>query len=398
MSRSQEIPSNKDLKLLYAVSSVGLGHVRRSIAIARKLPAEVTWLTAEPGLSYLKSASEKRILPVSHDLQSMSDAMEREASAGKISDMSRVARSSSRIARANYLLIRPYLRDYDVLIQDEFAETMFSFLWDRNARSSLPPRLVVITDYVRFETRSANPLNRLILYYANRALKRAFLSADLRLFADDLDSLPDDRNLRRFTSENFEILGPIVGEIPTGSKVELRSKLLSKKGKNGNNVIVFSVGGTSIGRPLLEFVLANARGLSTRLDASLVLLSGPRVEGLDDPSVQIVPFTPDVLPYFKMADCVVTQAGASTLNEVASVGVPCVAVPIQNHWEQQSNAKRFHDKFHFPTVQYEELSVSRLVSEIKAAITMQKQLDVDYGAKERPEERAAKLIMNMCTK
>ncbi|MHB8566289.1 MAG: glycosyltransferase [Nitrososphaerales archaeon] len=373
-------------KILYAVSSVGLGHIRRSIAIAKELKGlEINWLTAEPALSYLRDAGEKNILEISSDLRSVSTAMEGEARDGRITDMSRVARASSRIAKENYFRLRSSLKDYDVLIEDEFAETMFSFLWDKSP--PLPRKKVLITDYVRFETGSVNPINRLVLFYANRVLKKAFLSTDLRIFADDLESLPRNKKLRQWTMANFSILGPIVGELPMETKEELRQKFLTARGKN---VIVFSIGGTSIGKPLLDFVFANAEELSNQLQASIVVLTGPRFSVTQGKNVQVVPFTTEALCYFKMADCVVTQAGASTLNELDSLGIPCVAIPIRNHWEQQANAKRFSEKSGSGVIQYSDLSIERLISEIKLAISRPENLKDSIALNQR---KAANLIL-----
>ena len=389
-------------RILYGVSSVGLGHARRSLAIAREVrrllagDAEVEWVAAEPALSFLKESGE-RVLEVSSSLRSMSSVMEGEARDGRITDMSRVARLSFRVARENYSLLRPFLSEYDILVQDEFVETLFSFMWENRAR--LPAKLAVVTDYVSLETRSWNPLNRLILNYANRMLRRAFLSSQVRIFADDPDSVRP--KLREWMEQNsFHTVGPITGELPTESKQDLTRELLPPTTKMKNTVLVFTIGGSSIGRGLLEFVIECASYISEELDAQLVILTGPRVK-LDASRLEkarglvvVVPFTPSALRYFAMADCVVTQAGASTLNEVAALGVPCVAIPVSNHWEQQANAERFARRYGFQIVRYENLSREELVDAVRRALAKPAQREHSSSA-ERAHVKAAQLLLTL---
>lgn len=380
----------KPARLLYGVSSVGLGHAKRSIAIARELSGfEVTWVAAEPVLSYLRLMGEKNILDASRSMYSMADAMEGEATQGKISDMSRVARASSRIAKGNYFKLKSHLKEFDVLVQDEFAETMFSRLWDKEA--VLPPKKVVITDYLRFETSSINPLNRLVLFYANRLLSRAFLSSDLRVFADDLDALPDDSRLRRFAKENFVITGPLVGEKPVETKEELRRRFLPPYHKD--NVIVFSIGGTKIGSQLIDFAINNCAEIEKELDATIVILTGSINRNVTSGIALLVPLTTDSMSYFKLANCIVAQAGATTLNEVASLDVPCVCIPIGNHWEQQANALRFKEKFGFGVLQYDSLGKENLIQAIKSAMASRKPFQESHDSK--PERKVAQLIEDL---
>jgi predicted glycosyltransferase len=371
MNASNGTPQVK--RVLYGVSSVGLGHIRRSILIAKRIRAlmgssiEIDWICAEPGLSHLRSVGEN-VLPVSEKLESMSDFIERGTVNGRIQDIGKVARLTARAAKHNYSMIRPLLSSYDALIQDEFVETIYSSLWDK--KPPLPQRRIFITDYVRLETDSHNPINRLTLWRANNILKSAFSNQNLLIFADDEDALPEDSKVRDWVSKSFRIVGPIVDDMQAQSKSELKKQILNRK--NEDRIIVFGIGGTSIGKDLLSFVATNANSISESLHAHLVILLGPRLYASQFPksySVTYVPFMPDIPKYFKMADCVVTQAGASSLNEIASLGIPCVCVPIENHWEQRHNAARFSTKFGFEVLEYGNLSKESISRAIERAIS-----------------------------
>lgn len=362
------------------MSSVGLGHARRSVEIADRLERlghEIDWVSAEPATTFLKSKN-KNLLPLCLDMKSLSVAMESRVNNGRLDDISKVARISSGLGRANYSKLKPSLGSYDGLIQDEFAETMFSFMWDK--QPALPRKKVIITDYLRFETRSYNPVSRLVTWYANRMLAKAYQNSGLRIFADDCD----------FTKKTkFEIVGPILGEVPKESREELRAKLFTVR---RSLIILVCVGGTSTGKYLLDTIYSNRETIVSEIkDSAFVFMLGSRIDRSQYPkdteTAQFASFTPNSVAYFKAADVIVTQAGASTLNEVASIGTPCVTVPIEGHWEQEENALRFANKYGFQSLSNRELYASSIVSAIRKALESRYEPLHSNGA-----DRAAELI------
>lgn len=76
----------KIMNILFGVSSVGLGHVRRSLAIARQLKektgVEIEFVCAEPALSFFRKEN-KRILSVTYRLSSLSEVLERYEKGGR---------------------------------------------------------------------------------------------------------------------------------------------------------------------------------------------------------------------------------------------------------------------------------------------------------------------------
>ncbi len=143
----------------------------------------------------------------------------------------------------------------------------------------------------------------------------------------------------------------------------------------------------------MQFVTRNAHEISESLDAHLAVLLGPRLDSssfaAESQSLSIIPFTMDSLKYFKAADCVVTQAGASTLNEVAALGTSCVCIPISNHWEQRHNSDRFARQYGFGVLDYSSLSKEELKRAIERAISHKyEQLDASGTS-----ALAAKLVL-----
>jgi UDP:flavonoid glycosyltransferase YjiC (YdhE family) len=365
------------MRILYGVSSVGLGHARRSLTLANCLrkarsDLEIDWITAEPVIPFLEQSGEK-VLPISRKLRSLSPVMEDGVHEGRLNDMARVARASSSVAKENYFLLKDQLVNYPVIIQDEFSESLFSFMWD--SHTALPSRRVVITDYVQFQSRAGfNPISKLTIWYANRMLANAFDKSSLRILADDLESIPSA--LRGKVTASFAIVGPILQKPPVESKTELKKNVVKNfwsSSEVSKKLVVVSIGGTSVGKYLIDFLYKNSEEITSNLDCLILVLLGPRIdpanyETISKGAFRLVPFMTNTLELFKAADCVLTQAGASTLNEVASVSTPCVIFPIENHFEQEANAARFSKKYGFVVLKYSELTPKTLVDSVKQSL------------------------------
>ena len=377
------------MKVAFGVSSVGLGHARRSLTLARNLRVkrpdlEITWFAAEPVLTFLEKEGE-RFPTVCRELESLSSPMENEVSSGRLSDISRVARSSSSVARSNYLLIKDLLSNFDFLIQDEFVETLLAFMWDRTP--PIPRHRVVITDYLEIQSlHTWNPLSHTVNWYTNRLLRKAFAPCNPRIFADEIDALPKPR--REQGPRGFSVIGPILPALPKENKDYLKEKLLKDlfdENTDDRRLLVVSVGGTATGKLLLHFIATNQGKLSAKLNCRFLVLPGPRVDSSEfekyqSNSTRYVSFSPDILKLFKAADCVICQAGASTLNEVVALGTPCVTVPISNHFEQEANARRFSAKYKVVKLSYDQVNVDSLVAAVNQALAIKNRPVVDFSS------------------
>jgi UDP-N-acetylglucosamine--N-acetylmuramyl-(pentapeptide) pyrophosphoryl-undecaprenol N-acetylglucosamine transferase len=387
------------MKIAYGVSSVGLGHARRSLTLAKFLrksrnDLEITWFCAEPVINFLEKEGEK-IPSVCRQLQSLSSVMEDRVSSGKLKDMSVVARTSSSIARQNYSLLKKELSGYDFLVQDEFVETLLAFMWEKH--SALPARKAVVTDYLQLGSPGSwNPWSRIVNWYANRILSKAYAICNPRILADEIDSIPE--SLRNRTMQTFSIVGPILPDPPEESQSALKEKILQDHfgvATDNMKLIVVSVGGTAIGKYLVDFFAKKSEELSRELSSQIIVLLGPRIDPsafgrIQNDSIRFISFTSNIMGYLKASDCVVCQAGASTLNEILAMGTPCVTVPISNHFEQVANARRFAGRYGFVNLRYEQVSVSSIVASVNEAIHARKHPAVDFSSN---VAKAGKLIL-----
>lgn len=350
-------------RVLFGVSSIGLGHAKRSLSVARELErlngkAQTVFLCASPALDYLKAAGA-RVAPESQSLASLSQAFEAHSSGGWLNPLAAVREAYS-LARRNYALIAHLLEGFDLLVQDEFLETLLAHRWDRSPR--LPEKRAAITDFVDIGVGGLNPIALAASWYAERIFRRALLLNPLCIFAETLEAVP--KRLRRWVKQNFLVTGPIV-QVDLGRAEEIRRNILASSGKT--RILCFTIGGTAIGKHILDLAWENRALLSQAFDAKLLFITGPRVDPqtyLGDERVLAVGLTADAASYFAASDCVVTQAGASTLNELAALGKPTVCVPIAGHWEQERNAERFKGRPGYRVLRPSELSPTTLANAI----------------------------------
>jgi UDP:flavonoid glycosyltransferase YjiC (YdhE family) len=118
-----------------------------------------------------------------------------------------------------------------------------------------------------------------------------------------------------------------------------RDGLRRELGYGDGPLVICTVGGTSIGRDLLElcgrafpFVAARVPGLH------MVLVSGPRIapESLDVPKgIDCRGMVPQLWRHIAACDLAVMQGGGSTTLEVEALRVPFLFFPIEHHSEQE---------------------------------------------------------------
>lgn len=357
-------------KVLVGVSSVGLGHVKRSLLIVKSLrrlrpEVEAEWVCAQPACAYLESVGE-RLVYGCDVLESLSAAFE-ENRGGAVDALASVRRAYEQ-ARRNYARIRDVVASYDLIIQDEFLETLLAHRWEEYP--ALPPKRVAVTDFVDVGGAGLNPARWVTAWYAGRLFRQSLMRCQLRIFADDLEAAPP--GLRPWIQRRFIVTGPIVS-LGHGDGRRLREQTLASSADG--KLVCFTIGGTSVGRRILDLAWENRVELCGRLNATLLFLTGPRVNPdsyMGDPvRVKVIGFTPYATDWFDASDCVVTQAGASTLNELEALGKPTVCIPIQGHWEQQRNSRRFNNRAGFVPLEPSDLSADTLVESVQLAMNSQ---------------------------
>lgn len=107
-------------------------------------------------------------------------------------------------------------------------------------------------------------------------------------------------------------------------------------------MVVCSIGGTSIGKSLLELCDRTYPLIKERIpDLRMIFVTGPRLptESLTvHPDIEVLGFVPDLYKYYAACDLAVVQCGLSSISELAALWRPFLYFPIEGHREQEKVA------------------------------------------------------------
>ncbi len=291
-------------KMTFFSSPIGLGHVTRDSAIVQYFPEISTkFVTGNAAAKFLKQLQfdvEDAYIPPQFIVEN-----------GLLQNQLRwlwkyykyykdCKNISSKIIKKEKPLV--------VVSDEDFASITIS--------QELNIPTVLITDVL--ETRFTSGFGSIIERKMNRSMRDIIKKCDVVILPEKGD---DKDNIRR--------VGPIVRTI-NNSREELRKKFSFNK-----KTIVVSVGGTDVGKFLIEKTLKS----TIQNDSELVIVSGPSLKKDYGKNVRSLGFINNLHEIIFASDLIISLAGKSTIDESKSCGTPGIFIPIKNHFEQEDNAK-----------------------------------------------------------
>ncbi|MBW6468176.1 MAG: hypothetical protein K0B85_03325 [Coriobacteriia bacterium] len=326
----------------------------KDLAIANELRSlrpdvDVLWLTGRPASDALAEAGE-RVLPEAARWRGGTAVAERALHDGQLDLVTYVYRSLPAWAY-NARLFRRAIEDHriDVAIGDETWEVFIPL----NLRLLHPPvPFVMLFDFVGTESMTGRPFNRMRSYLLNVVWSRdanAFARGlHSEIFIGEIEDVPDAPfgwrlpNRREHARANYDVVGHCVNFRP--EHYADRQALRRRLGYDERPLVICSVGGTAIGRELLELCGQAYLPLrSVMPDVHMVLVCGPRLptESLSAPDgVEVRGYVPRLFEHHACCDVAVGQCGASSTTELAALGTPFIYFPIEGHFEQEFVAAR----------------------------------------------------------
>jgi predicted glycosyltransferase len=341
-----------DRRVLWLSSPIGLGHIQRDVAIARRLrelhpDLTVDFLAADPARRVVEHLGE-RLHPATSLLHNESAHFESWAADHELHAFNAIWDMDEVIA-ANFMVFADAVEaaDYDLWVGDEgwdldyylhenpdLKRAPYAFLTDfigwlpmREDRGS--------TEFTRTWEKNAENIDHLRLHPDVR---------DLSLLVGDEEDVLDREfgpglpNMRQWAREHFRFSGYTYHFDPAAyaDRPALRQTLGFSPGER---VIVVSAGGTGVGRQFLlrcaEAWALVARELS---DARMLLVTGPRLAAdamPRAPRLDVRAFVPDLFRHHAVCDLAIVQGGLTTTMELAAFRTPFIYFPLRNHFEQQ---------------------------------------------------------------
>ncbi len=335
-----------DHKVYFSVSSEGLGHSSRALAIAKEFPQKEviigtynyalerfkTW-----GCNYAEVPQELSLVGAKGAFDVKKTILKNHAWALKFTD---IINKEISIIRENGASC--------VVADGRIAPVMAA------DKLSLP--CIVITNqsafYPFFEQDSA-----LIRVFGKSFdwIMKTWLSSAEEIMIPDFP--PPYSICLHNLSKNFKVMkrtrfvGPLVCFNP--EDIEPIEKPASK-------YIVVTLGGHAYRKPLFDNVLEAAKILK---DYHFDIFSSFESEELPD-NVRIFNKMVSIAPYLNAADLIITQAGHSTAMEILTLGKPSIIIPDFKQTEQENNAMRMEELKTAIKIEYKEFQPKKLAEGI----------------------------------
>lgn len=202
-------------------------------------------------------------------------------------------------------------------------------------------KTVLITDIL--ETKFAKGIGSIIEKKMNQAMKGIIEKCDLVIVPEN----GQDYN-------NIVRVGPIVR-----NTTETREQLRKKYSFNRKTIVV-SIGGTDLGKFLIEKTVEAFE--KSNYDAELVIVSGPTLQ-MKQLTHRNLGFVSNLHEIIYAADLIISLAGKSTIDESKHYGTPGIFIPIKGHFEQEENAREigysYEDIFRLDALILEKMNEKR---------------------------------------
>jgi pimeloyl-ACP methyl ester carboxylesterase/predicted glycosyltransferase len=343
-------------RALYISSPIGLGHVRRDLAIAdelRKLhpDLEIDWLAQQPVTKVLEARGE-RIHPASAALASESGHFESESAEHDLHCF-QACRRMDEILVANFMVFHDIVREqpYDLWIGDEAWELDY-FLHENPELKTAP--FAWLTDFVGWLPMTDGGEHEAFLtadYNAEmiEQIARYPRVRDRAIFVGDPEDIVPEHFgdglplIRDWTEEHFSFAGYVTGFDP--AELADREALRHELGYRADErVCLVTVGGSGVGGALLRRVIDSfpeAKRLVPEL--RMIVVAGPRIDpatlGSPAGGLEICAYVRDLYRNLAACDLAVVQGGLTTAMELTANRVPFLYFPLKHHFEQSFHVR-----------------------------------------------------------
>ncbi len=350
-------------RALFISSPIGLGHAQRDVALAdelRKLHPglEIDWLAQNPVTQVLAARGE-RIHPASAFLASDSAHIESESSEHDLHCF-QAWRRMDEIMVANFMVFHDVVQDdrYDLWVGDEAWEIDY-FLHENPEEKRAP--YVWLTDFVGWLPMPDGGARELALtadYNAEMIaqIERFPRVRDRALFVGEPADIVPDRfgpglpEIRAWTEEHFRFPGYVTGFDPAAfaDRQALRAELGYHKGEQ---ICIVTVGGSGVGRSLLERVIAAFPEAKRRLPAlRMIVVAGPRIDPASlvakpQAGLELRPYVDRLYRHLAACDLAVVQGGLTTTMELCANRRPFIYFPLRHHFEQNFHVRHRLERF-----------------------------------------------------
>jgi pimeloyl-ACP methyl ester carboxylesterase/predicted glycosyltransferase len=342
-------------RALFISSPIGLGHVQRDLAIASELrklqpDLEIDWFTVDPAARYLQQEGE-RLHPITARLANESKHFEGVAGEHDLHAFFAL-RTMDEIMVNNFMTFADLMDEqlYDLVIGDESWEV--DYYYHENPELKRQP-FVFLTDFVGCLPVAGGEREAFLCADRNaddiEHVERFPYVRDAAIFVGNPEDVTEDPfgpglpRIREWTDRNFAYAGYALPFDPKDFADTERTR--TKLGyKPGEKIAIAAVGGTGVGKPLLDKIAQAFPRMKREVpELRLILVAGPRLSPDHFPKMQgleVKPYVHNLFEHLACCDLALVQGGLSTTMELVATRRPFLSFPLQRHFEQCVHVRR----------------------------------------------------------
>lgn len=321
----------------------------RDLAIANELRSlrgdvDITWIASHPASVKIEEVGEV-LHPLASSFANDNVAAE-ESSRGASLNLLKYLSRARGAWDTNVRVFDEVTKggEFDLVIGDETYELLVAQMKDPSMNRA---PFVMIYDFLGVDAMTWNPVDRVMSYIWNRLWsqdrKLYSMGRNIALFVGEPEDVPDRKfglmlpNRRAHAREHYCFIGYIIGFDP--AEYRDREVLRVRLGYGKGPLVVCSIGGTSVGKDLLELCGKAYTVVRDRLpDVQMVAVCGPRIDpgSLDLPGgVEVRGYVPKLYEHFAACDLAIVLGGGTTTLELTCLQRPFLYFPIEGHFEQE---------------------------------------------------------------
>ncbi len=311
---------------------------------------------------------------------------------------------------ANFMIFQEVVEEglYDVVVGDEAWDV--DHFWHENPELKRGSH-VWLTDFVGFLPMSDGGDHEAFLTTDYNAEMIEHIAnypriRDRSIFVGNADDIVADTfgtglpKIRDWTEAHFDFSGYITGYSPP-SPDEAAAWRAELGYGDDELVCVVTVGGSGVGRDLLELAIA-AHPIAQRAVPQLrtIAVAGPRIDPGSLPSwpgLDVRGYVDRLYRHLAVCDLAIVQGGLSTTMELAAAKRPFLYFPLAHHFEQQFHVRHRLDQYgagvcmDFPSTDPDRLA-EEIVARIGHPVT-HRDVETDGAATGRGDDRRPDLAL-----
>ena len=316
------------MKALFMTCGIGMGHISRDIALAKRLEeknVDVAFASYGSGYELLSKSKKYEIFRLPDiQLYGGDDGFDIKYTAKKSINVPFIFLKSIYQEFKLIKKIKP-----DVVIADSHYSAPITC-----KISKIP--CILITNELTLNFAELYP-DKKTIGYAENGLKNFIEYVSNQCNAIIIPDIENSIEIPPKLKDITTFTGPFLKRDP--NKIEGKKKLRKKMGfHTTDKIVLVTVGGSKFGKKLLKLIINSSKHVDCD---KLIIVTGPQIASDFIPnSTKIIKkeFLEDIMEWMKLSDAVISLAGHNTTMELASLGIPNIIVPIDKHSEQIKNA------------------------------------------------------------